>query len=205
MQIYLSTIKIATFHNFLTYCTLPFSFHTFLAQLALHHQQLSLTTSGILKSIEIKNRLHKRMCCAKDPLHKEKLAIKVKNYRNTIQKLMRQSKANHFNKFFQYKKLNIFKTWKGIREIINISKKRSNNINCIQIGRTTTSNSSDIANEFNRHFTSVAKQIEEKLIKPKHHYSKYLKNPNSNSFFIAPTNNKEVLFHSVQFSMHAEK
>ena len=89
--------------------------------------------------------------------------------------------------------MNIFKTWEGIREIINISKKGSNNINCIQIRRTTISNSSDIANEFNRHFTLVAKQIEEKLIKPKHHYSKYLKNPNSNSFFIAPTNNEEVL------------
>ena len=68
-----------------------------------------------------------------------------------------------------------------------------NNINCIQIGRTTIFNSSDIANEFNRHFTSVAKQIEEKLIKPKHHYSKYLKSPNSNSFFIVPTKNEEVL------------
>ena len=90
--------------------------------------------------------------------------------------------------------MNIFKTWEGIREIINISKKGSNNINCIQIRRTTISNSSDIANEFNRHFTLVAKQMEEKLIKPKHHYFKYLKNPNSNSFFIAPTNNKEVLF-----------
>ena len=28
-------------------------------------------TSSILKSIEIKNKLHKRMCCGKDPLHKE--------------------------------------------------------------------------------------------------------------------------------------
>ena len=69
-----------------------------------------------------------------------------------------------------------------------ISKKGSNNINCNQTERTTIFNSSDIANEFNSHFTSVAKQIEEKLIKPKHHYSKYLKNPNSNSIFIAPTN-----------------
>ena len=128
-------------------------------------------TSGILKSIEIKNRLHKRMCRAKDPLHKEELAIKVKNYRNTILKLTRKSKANHFNKYFQDNKLSLFKTWEGIREIINISKKGSNNINCIQIGRTTISNSSDIANEFNRHFTSVAKQIQEKLIKSKHHYS----------------------------------
>ena len=42
-------------------------------------------------------------------------------------------------------------------------------------------------------FTSVAKQKEDKLIKPKD-YSKYLKNPNCTSCFITPTNNEEVLF-----------
>ena len=130
-------------------------------------------TSSILKSTEIKNRLHKRKCRAKDPLHKEELANKVKNCRNTILKLTQKSKANHFNKYFHDNKLNIFKTWEGIREIMNVSEKGSNNINCIQIGKNTITNSSDITNEFNRHFTSVAKQIEEKLIKPKHHYSKY--------------------------------
>ena len=107
------------------------------------------------------------MCRAKDPLHKEELAIKVKNYGNTMLKCkpkMRKSKANHFNKYFQDNKLNIFKIWEGIREIINISKIGLNNINCIQTGKTTISNSSDIANEFNRYFTSVAKQIEEKLL-----------------------------------------
>ena len=135
-----------------------------------------------------------RMCCAKDPLNKEELEIKVKNYRNTILKLTQKSKTNHFNQYFQDNKLNIFKTWGwGIREIINISKKWSNSINCIQIGRSTITNSCDIINDFNRHFTSVAKQIEEKLIKPKHHYSKCLKNSNSNSFFIAPTNNEKAL------------
>ena len=44
-------------------------------------------TSGILKSIETKSRLHKRIYRAKEPLHKEELAIKVKNYRNIILKL----------------------------------------------------------------------------------------------------------------------
>ena len=58
--------------------------------------------------------------------------------------------------------------WEGITEIINISKKGSNNINCIQIGKKHYHQLIDIANEFNRHFTSVAKQTEEKLIKVKH-------------------------------------
>ena len=51
------------------------------------------------------------MCCAKDPLNKEELEIKVKNYRNTILKLTQKSKTNHFNQYFQDNKLNIFKTW----------------------------------------------------------------------------------------------
>ena len=45
----------------------------------------------------------------------------------------------------------------------------------------------------NKHFTSIAKQTEENLIKPKHKYSEYLKNPNTNSFFISPTNSDKVL------------
>ena len=57
-------------------------------------------TSGILKSIEIKNRLHKRMCCAKDPLHKEELAINVKNYRNTILKLMPKKQGKPLQQIF---------------------------------------------------------------------------------------------------------
>ena len=79
------------------------------------------------------------MCHAKDPLHKKEIANKVSNYRNIILKLTQKSKANHFNKYFHDNKLNIFKTWEGITEIINISKKGSNNINCIQIGKKTLS------------------------------------------------------------------
>ena len=100
---------------------------------------------------------------------------------------MRKSKASHFNKYFQDNKLNLFKILEGIREIKNISKMGLNNINCIQIGKTTISNSFDIANEFNRHFTSSCQANRRKANKLKQHYSKYLKNPNSNSFFIAPT------------------
>ena len=129
-------------------------------------------TKGILKSIAIKNRLHKKMCRSKDPLNK---------------------KANHFNNFFRENELNLFKTWEGIREIINISKKRTADITSLQIGNKTVKNSYEIASEFNKHFTSIAKQIEEKLIKPKHKYSEYLKNPNANSFFISSTNSDEVL------------
>ena len=37
------------------------------------------------------------------------------------------------------------------------------------------------------------KQIEEKLVNSKHKYNKYLINPNTNSFFISPTNSDDLL------------
>ena len=80
---------------------------------------------------------------------------------------MQNSKSNHFNNYFHENKLNLFKTWEGIREIINISTNRKTDITSIQIGNKTVKKSSQIANEFNKHFTYIAKQIEEKIVKPK--------------------------------------
>ena len=96
------------------------------------------------------------MCGAKDSLNKEELSNKVKNYRNTVLILYQYKVLKYLTckikifytvlyKYFHYSKLNIFQTWKGIREITKISKKGSNNINCIQIGKNTITNLSDIA------------------------------------------------------------
>ena len=89
-------------------------------------------TNGILKSVAIKNRLHKKMCCSKDPFNKGELETKVKNYKKVLLKLTRNSNANHFNNFFCENKLNLFKTWEVIGEIINISKQGTTDITSIQ-------------------------------------------------------------------------
>ena len=77
----------------------------------------------LLRSIETKNRLHRKMCWTKNPLKREELVNKVKTYKKYILSLTRKSKANHFNNFFQENNLNLFKTWEGIRKIINITTK----------------------------------------------------------------------------------
>ena len=43
------------------------------------------------------------------------------------------------------------------------------------------------------YFTAIAQKIEQKLTKSKFNYSKYLRNPNEQSFFIYPTKVEEVL------------
>ena len=103
---------------------------------------------------------------------------------------MQNSKANHFNDLFHKNKLNLFKTWESIRDIIEIYKNWVKCVTSVQIGNRTVKNSSEIASKFNNTSLPLPK---EKLIKPKHKHSEYIKNPNANSFFISTTNNEKML------------
>ena len=94
------------------------------------------------------------MCRTKDTLNRQELEIKVKIYKNYILKLTRQSNTNHFYNFFQENILNLFVTWEGITEIISITKKETKDINCIQVLNKTITNTTEIANELNNHFSS---------------------------------------------------
>ena len=94
------------------------------------------------------------MCRTKDTLNRQELEIKVKIYKNYILKLTTQSSTNHFYNFFQENILNLFITWEGITEIISITKKETKDINCIQVLNKTITNTTEIANELNNHFSS---------------------------------------------------
>ena len=44
----------------------------------------------------------------------------------------------------------------------------------------------DITNAYNKYFTSIGSNIENKLIKTNNHFSEYLINPNPHSIFLSP-------------------
>ena len=54
----------------------------------------------------------------------------------------------------------------GILEIINIRPKETNYVFSLQFNNTTITDTKSIANLFNNHFTSVPKNIEQKIITP---------------------------------------
>ena len=86
------------------------------------------------------------------------------------------------------------KTWNGIREVINIRTKETIfNYVSDQFNNTTITDSKLIANLFNNHFTSIAKNMKQKKITSKSKYSDYLKNPCQKTFLLTPLNEQEVL------------
>ena len=150
-------------------------------------------TQGILKSIAVKSRLHRKRKRMKDITRKTELEEKVRYYKNNLLKITRTSKANRYNNFFKENKLNLLKTWDGISEIINIKKKETNYVTSLKLNDNTITDSQTIANTFNNHFTSIAKNIEQNLITSKSKYYDYLKDSSQQTFFLSPTNEQEVL------------
>ena len=96
-----------------------------------------------------------------------------------------------------------FKTWEGIRDIINITKKSKNYINSIQVNGRGVTDPAFIANEFNNQFTTIAKQIKAKLITPKFHFSNYLSEPVEETLTFGATDKLEVT--SIINSLNAGK
>ena len=60
----------------------------------------------------------------------------------------------HYQKFFEANKLNLRKTWEGIREVINIKKAKDQIVNALNNGEDMINENNKIAEKFNNHFKS---------------------------------------------------
>ena len=93
------------------------------------------------------------MIKTKDTFKKLELEKKVKAYKAKLTKLKRiyKAKAKHYNNNFLKNKKNLFQTWNGILEIININKNTSKEINCLHINNKTITDIKGITNKLNIH------------------------------------------------------
>ena len=101
--------------------------HAPLKRLTIQEKKLCLKPwiiTGIWTSIKTKNRIYRKFLRTKNATTKQQLHDHSKYYWNNLTKITKASKALHYKKFFKNNKGNLQKTWEGIREIINISKKK---------------------------------------------------------------------------------
>ena len=117
---------------------------------------------------------------------------KYKVYRNTLVTLIKQSKKNRYQKFFADNTNNIKKTWEGINNIISVKNTNKSVPSCIATGESHITDPKQIAKKFNEYFSSIAANIEKKLIKTNNKYNDYLNHPNPNSIFLSSVLAEEV-------------
>ena len=150
-------------------------------------------TNEILYLIKKRERLYKKFIQAKDENIKNSYQEQHRLLRNRIVSISRDSKKNYYQTFFEDNANNLKNTWKGIREIIKIRKQQHSSITSLNINNDINDNPYDIANSFNKYFTTIADNLQNSIYDAGKGYKKYLKNRNPNSFFVRPTNREEIL------------
>ena len=77
-------------------------------------------TLALQKSITVKNCLLKKFINCNDSQTKEQLHTRYKEYRNLLSILLKRSKTNYYNQYFDINWNNVKNTWKGMKSILSI-------------------------------------------------------------------------------------
>ena len=138
------------------------------------------------------NKLYKQFCKTTNPESRKQLHESFKNYRNLTITLTRISKEKYYKSFFEDNKKDSKKVWEGIRSINNVKNEKSSNNISLNIDNETITDDLTISNHFNNFFTSVAKNLVNKIPKTPKSFHSYLKSSNENSFFLSPTTKEDI-------------
>ena len=112
--------------------------------------------------------------------------------RNLVTSNMRKAKKDYFNAFFEENQGNVKETWKGIRNLINISKKSPNNISKLVVNGNATTNPKEMADIINKFYVNIGKSIEEKIPNGRKTFAHYLRDRNLYNIVLNPCTTEEV-------------
>ena len=150
-------------------------------------------THGLLKSMKDRDKLYKCFTIETDSEKKIGLFNTYKRKRNLIVALLRRSKANYFTSYFEDNKNNAKKTWEGIRNIVNISKKNRTIPTKLSYNNNTFTEPDKMAEAFNSFFVNIGNTVEEKIPISPHSFASFLGNSLQNSIFLTPADDIEIL------------
>ena len=109
-----------------------------------------------------------------------------------INRLTRINKSKYYKTFFSEHKTNSKRTWKAVRSLINIEIKSKKQILSLNIKNQIETNPRTISEAFNKFFSTIPKDIDNKIIPTNKTHKDYLNASIVNSFFLTPTNDEEV-------------
>ena len=140
-------------------------------------------TSTLANRIKIKDKLS--LQSKKGRVNKQV----YKDFRNLLNKQLRNAKAIYHNKKFESSNGNIKKTW----EIINKSiKNRKLNSKIVLVDNQKTLNDSEIPNRFVNHFSNVTDKLDAGIANRNNNINKYLQNRQINTFYLSQITANEI-------------
>ena len=131
-------------------------------------QQRPWITPDTMSAINERNKFYKGFIEEKRPDSKIDKYNSYKAQRNIVTSRRRKAKKDYYNTFFEENRNNVKETWKGIRNLINVTKKTSTNIGKIAENGKETTNPVEIADALNTFYVNIGKSVEQQQ-REKHH------------------------------------
>jgi len=112
-------------------------------------------------------------------------------YKNLVTNVVRNSKVRYFNRKFYQNGNDVKSTWKTINSLTG-SNRRGGGVGELKVGDETVLEPLDVADHFNRHFSSIAERIDSTIPPATHSFRDYMDAPNPDSMFAPPSTAEEV-------------
>ena len=120
------------------------------------------------------------------------LKFQYNSYKEYLQEICRKAEKDYCDHLFQENKNDIVKSWKIMRSIIN-NKKKSNRNEIFHIENIDVTDKQTIANKFNVFYVNIGPTLARNILPGKCEPINYIKNGSSNSIFIRPVKENEVV------------
>jgi len=153
-------------------------------------------TAALRKSSKIKSKLYKKWLQTKD----QQDEIKYKQYRRSFRKVALEAEEMYYRKMFDTRTNSVKKLWRNLNTVCSLQKSncKTNNIAKLIVDGRTLTDDNNISNGINNYFSTIGEKLDKELSQKTskfnyHDFKSYCHNPYKNSFFVAPTNNTELM------------
>ena len=150
-----------------------------------HKHKLSpWITTGLIKSIEFRDKLYKRLkSCPQDSHEHNRMEYNLKTYNGYLKQCIRTAKREYYVHEFTKYKNDIRKTWDTLKDIINTKNSKSDFPPYFTDLGIKISGSKTIADKFNEYFTKIGPELARSIdTSHKISFDNYLKSPCQLSF-----------------------
>ena len=135
-------------------------------------QQRPWINPNILSAMVERDKLCKDFLDEKCPTIRSEKHLMYKTKRNQVTSQLRKAKKDFYNNLFQINKNNVKETWKGIRKLINVSKKSVTVINKLTENGTNITDPKEMADTINNLYVNIGKSVEQKIPRGSHFFWK---------------------------------
>ena len=117
---------------------------------------------------------------------------KFKCYRNKLKLLIRKSKIDYYNKYFNTNKTNFENIWRGIKKTISLKLMNSNLPSKILRNNKELTDCKSIANAFTDFFANIGHSLALKIPSVNTSSMTFMPPKQDNSIYVDPTSSKEI-------------